>query len=72
MMDWLAHFLKLHHHQRYDQDCDATVTKVKVNLQSLEDSQTRLRQSVEDTGFFLGDAMVRQAHERTRATNYNR
>jgi hypothetical protein len=54
----------------YDLGADAQVTEVRLNLLELERSQRSLRHAVEDTGFFLGDALVRQPYDRARARNH--
>lgn len=44
----------------------------RMNIKELELSQDRLRRAVEDTGFFLGDALVRQTHDRDRTMDNRR
>lgn len=56
----------------YDQSSDAHVSEVRVNLDQLEASQEPLKRAIRDTGFFLGDALVRQPHERVRAVHHDR
>jgi len=46
---------------------DAPVEMVTVKLAELEESQEKLKRVMNDTGFFLGDALVRQDDDRARA-----
>lgn len=71
MIGWLTRLLKIDERQPYDHEADASVTEVRVNLAELEQSQLRLKRAVEDTGFFLGDAMVRRQHDRPRAVHHD-
>lgn len=51
---------------------NAPVEIVTVKLAELEESQEKLKRVMSDTGFFLGDALVRQDDDRARARHSNR
>lgn len=70
MIGWLTRLLKIDDRQPYDHEGDTNVTQVRVNLLELEHSQRKLRATVEDTGFFLGDALVRRQHDGIRTRHY--
>lgn len=70
MMQWLTRLLKIDERQPYDHLTDAKVSEVRVTLRELERSQHRLRCAVDNTGFFLGDAMVRQRHDAIRESHH--
>lgn len=72
MIGWLTRLLKVDAKTPYAEQPDTQAAKVKVNLRELEQSQAKLKRAVDDTGFFLGDALVRQQHDRARADNHNR
>jgi hypothetical protein len=63
--------LKIDHAGHAD-DATGRLDDIRIKLAELEESQAPLKRAVEDTGFFLGDALVRSDNERYRAIHHNR
>lgn len=70
MIGWLARLLKLDG-SGYDHQADEHVQDAHAKLAELEESQTKLRRAVEETGFFLGDAYLRKTDESGRTIHHH-
>lgn len=70
-MSILARLKRLFIPDREPVATETHILELRVKLAELEQSQRPLKRAVEDTGFFLGDALVRQQHERNRAHNHS-